>query len=342
MNVTLRLLAEWVDGEIDGDGDLAIADARPVGDARPGDITFAADDRHLEQFHHGPAAAAFVPLGTSAGRKPVILVRDPLAAFAAAFRRFRPATATGEVGVHPSAAVHPSALLGRDVAVGPFVAVGAGSIIGPRTCLAAGVVIGANCRLGSDVVLHPHVVLYDGTHLGDRVVIHAHSVIGADGFGYRRVDGRHVKVPQLGHVEIGDDVEIGACTTIDRGTFGPTTIGDGTKIDNLVQVGHNCRIGRHNLLIAQAGIAGSCTSGEGVIVAGQAGVRDHVHLGDGAILGPQTGVSKCVATNQHVMGTPAVPLRDWKLAAALSAKLPHMRKTLRRVAKHLGLTEDES
>ena len=152
----------------------------------------------------------------------------------------------------------------------------------PAVGFIRGAVVGRNCRLGDDVTLHPHAVLYDDTVLGNRVIVHANAVIGADGFGYRMQDGRHVKMPQFGCVEIGDDVEIGAGTTIDRGTFQATRIGAGTKIDNLVQIGHNCQIGRHNLFVSQVGIAGSCSTGDYVVLAGQVGVADHVHIGDRA------------------------------------------------------------
>src|SRR5439155_16608257 len=155
---------------------------------------------------------------------------------------------------------------------------GANSVIGDRCRIGNGVSVGANCRVGTESRLHPHAVLYDGTILGQRVVIHANSVIGADGFGYRPHNGAHVKVPQLGHVEIEDDVEIGACTTIDRGTFGPTRIGTGTKIDNLVQVAHNCQVGEHNLFVSQVGIAGSSSTGDHVIIAGLVGIVDRVHI----------------------------------------------------------------
>src|SRR5205807_3439123 len=165
----------------------------------------------------------------------------------------------------------------------PFAAVGEGTVVGARCRLHSGAVVGRHCRLGDDVVLYPNAVLYDGTVLGSRVIIHANAVIGADGFGYRLQNGRHVKVPQLGHVELGDDVEIGACTTIDRGTFQATRIGAGTKIDNLVQIGHNCKIGRHNLLVSQMGIAGSSTTGDYVVMAGQVGIADHIHIGDRAV-----------------------------------------------------------
>ena len=158
--------------------------------------------------------------------------------------------------------------------------------------------IGEDCKLGDDVVLHPHAVLYDGTVLGNRVIVHANAVLGADGFGYRTQNGRHVKVPQLGSVELGADVEIGACTTIDRGTFQATRIGEGTKIDNLVQIGHNCQIGKHNLLVSQVGIAGSTSTGNYVVMAGQVGVVDHLHIGDGAIIGAQSGVNRNVPAGQ--------------------------------------------
>src|SRR5262249_39630644 len=179
-------------------------------------------------------------------------------------------------GLDPLASVHPTARLGEGCELWPFAVVGENTVLGKRCTVHSGAVIGRNCRLGDDVVLHAHVVLYDDTVLGNRVVLHANTVIGADGFGYRLQNGQHVKVPQLGHVEIEDDVEIGACTTVDRGTFQATRIGIGTKIDNLVMVGHNCQIGPHNLFISQVGIAGSSTTGAYVVVAGQAGCVHHV------------------------------------------------------------------
>src|SRR5205807_1025225 len=185
-----------------------------------------------------------------------------------------------------------------------------GSILGARCQVHPGAVLGRHCRLGDDVVVYPNAVLYDGTVLGSRVIIHANAVLGADGFGYRQQSGKHVKVPQLGHVEIADDVEIGACSTIDRGTFDATRVGEGTKIDNLVQIGHNCQIGRHNLLVSQVGIAGSSSTGDYVVAAGQAGIVDHVHIGQGAVIGGQSGVSKNVPAGQRVLGAPARPERE--------------------------------
>jgi UDP-3-O-[3-hydroxymyristoyl] glucosamine N-acyltransferase len=336
---TLQQLAEWVQGEVIGDGAISVANARALADAEAGDITLAADDKHLLQFHHHPATAAIASIRAVPIGKPLIRVADPLMAFARIFQRMHGAAGPVDSGIHPTASIHPSARLGTEVVVEAFVVVGRNSVIGRASHLRAGAVVGANCRLGEAVRLHPHVVLYDNTVIGNRVIIHANSVVGADGFGYRRQDGRHEKIPQLGDVEIGDDVEIGACSTIDRGTFGPTRIGAGTKIDNLVQIGHNCRIGQHNLFVSQSGIAGSSNTGDGVVVAGQAGIVDHVQIGAGAIVGAQAGVTKDVPENQAVLGSPATPMREQKRILMTLEQLPEMRRRLRSVEKMVGLVE---
>jgi UDP-3-O-[3-hydroxymyristoyl] glucosamine N-acyltransferase len=184
------------------------------------------------------------------------------------------------------------------------------------------------------------VVVYDDCVLGDRVVVHANAVIGADGFGYRTQDGRHVKVPQLGWVEVEDDVEIGAGATVDRGTFGATRIGAGTKIDNLVMVGHNCQIGRHNILAAQAGVAGSCTTGDYVVMAGQVGVADHVHIGDRVVIAAKSGVVSDIPSDTRVLGYPARPEAHAKRIWVTLDHLPEWRRDLKRVKDHLGLGDE--
>jgi UDP-3-O-[3-hydroxymyristoyl] glucosamine N-acyltransferase len=214
-------------------------------------------------------------------------------------------------------------------------------VVGARCRLHSGAVVGRHCRLGDDVTLYPNAVLYDGTVLGDRVMVHANAVLGADGFGYRLQGGRHVKVPQLGHVEVGADAEVGACTTIDRGTFQATRVGEGTKIDNLVQIGHNCQIGRHNLFVSQLGIAGSSSTGEYVVIAGQVGIVDHCHIGDRAVIGAKAGVTKDVPAGQRMLGAPATPERDQKRILMSLEKLPEIRRDLRKIKQHLGLKDDE-
>lgn len=341
MGTTLREVAEWVSGELVGDGATPVAAARSISDAGPGDITFAVNERNLVEVHHCPAVAAVVPRSTVLQGKACIRVDDPLEAFITIAQRMRTPGRAESCGVHPRACVHPTAVVGERSRIEPFAVVGPGTVIGMRCRILAGAVVGADCRIGDDVTLHPHVTLYDGVRIGSRVTIHANSVIGADGFGYRPRNGGLEKIPQLGTVEIGDDVEIGACSTIDRGTFGATQIGSGTKIDNLVQIAHNCQIGRHNIFTSQCGIAGSSSTGDGVIVAGQAGIVDHVHVGAQAIIGAQAGITKDVPDGAHMLGSPATSLLTAKRIMMIWEKLPAMRKQLQRVLKHLGLSDDE-
>jgi UDP-3-O-[3-hydroxymyristoyl] glucosamine N-acyltransferase len=340
VSVTLRQLAELVQGTVQGDGDLTINSARTLGEAQPGDITFVEDDRRAAQLHDCRATAAVVPLSVPPNGLAVIQVADPLAAFVTIVRHLHGRAEPPPHGIDPRACIHPSASVADGVSIHAFAVVGEGSVIGPRCCLYPGVVVGRRCRLGEDVVLYPNVVVYDDTILGNRVIVHGNAVLGADGFGYRFHDGRQVKVPQLGHVEIGDDVEIGACTTIDRGTFQPTRIGAGTKIDNLVQVAHNCNVGRHNLLVSQMGMAGSSSTGDYVVVAGQVGIVGHVHIGNGAQIGGQAGVTKDVPAGQRMLGSPATPDRDQKRILMSLEKLPEMRRDLRRLKQHLGISDE--
>jgi UDP-3-O-[3-hydroxymyristoyl] glucosamine N-acyltransferase len=341
LRFTLRQLADLVQGQIHGDGDLLIHAARPLDAARPGDISFVENANYQNQLASSAASAVVVPADLTVADRSVIRVADPLSAFVQIARLLHGRSAAVASGVHERAYVHPGARLGEGVNVGPFATVGEGCDIGPRCCIHSNVVVGRDCKVGADSELFPGVVLYDGTVLGERVTVHANSVLGADGFGYRFQDGRHVKVPQLGHVEIGDDVEIGACTTVDRGTFQATRVGAGSKIDNLVQVGHNCQIGRHNLFVSQMGIAGSSSTGDYVVIAGQAGIVDHVHIGQGAVIGAQSGVSKDIPAGQRVLGAPARPEREQKRILILLEKLGAMRHDLQRIKRHLGLGDDD-
>jgi UDP-3-O-[3-hydroxymyristoyl] glucosamine N-acyltransferase len=340
VSTTVRQLADLVHGKVVGDEDLPITAACPLSEARPGTITFIETDKYLHELPHCQASAVVVPASRTANGLTVIQVADPLTAFVTIVRHLHGHAAPPPHGIDPLASVHPTARVGGDASIFPFARIGEASVLGARCQIHSGAVVGRRCRLGDDVVLYPNAVLYDGTVLGDRVIVHANAVIGADGFGYRLHDGRHVKVAQLGHVEIGDDVEIGACTTIDRGTFQATRIGSGTKIDNLVQVAHNCRIGRHNLLVSQMGIAGSSSTGDYVVVAGQVGIVDHVHIGDRSMIGAKAGVTKDVPPDQRMLGAPATPERNQKRILMSLEKLPEMRRDVRRIKQHLGLKDE--
>ncbi|MCI0461108.1 MAG: UDP-3-O-(3-hydroxymyristoyl)glucosamine N-acyltransferase [Gemmataceae bacterium] len=340
MSVTLRQLAELVQGTVQGDGDLPISGARPLGEAEPGDITFVEDARNAIQLHRSRASAAVVPSSVQPNGLPLIQVADPLTAFVQVVRHLHGRPEPPPRGIDPRASVHPSAVIGAEPSIHPFAVIEEGTVIGARCRIHAGVVIGRFCRLGDDVTLYPNAVLYDGTVLGDRVTVHASAVLGADGFGYRFHDGRHAKVPQLGHVEVGDDVEIGAGTTIDRATFGVTRIGLGSKIDNQVQVGHNCKVGRHNLLVSQVGIAGSSSTGDYVVLAGQVGVVGHVHIGDGAVVGAQSGVHRDVPAGQRMLGSPILPESEQKRVWVSMGRIPQMYRDVERIKKQLGLTGD--
>ena len=341
MVATVEELAELVRGRLVGDGTIAIQSARPVGEAGPGDITFIDDERYAKMLRASPASAAIVgphfKLPGNPAAMPMIEVADPLSAFLDVRAHLRGARGPRWTGVHPMAYVAPTARIGRDVAIYPFAYVGDEAEVGDGSTLRPGVVVGDRCKIGREVTLHPNAVLYEDVVLGNRVEVHAGTVLGGDGFGYRLVDGRHVKVPQTGRVEVGDDVEIGANCTVDRATFEATTIGEGTKIDNLVMIGHNNQVGRHNLLCGQVGIAGSCQTGDYVVMAGQAGIKDHTQIGDRVIVGAQAGVHRHIPSGQNVLGSPAIPVREQRRIFQMIARLPEMHRQLRELAAQVAL-----
>ncbi len=351
VQVTVYDLASLVQGQIHGDGKRTIRAAKPVAEAGPDDLTFVENERNARLLKSCRAAAVVAPaalvgrmaefIDKSEQTFTIVEVKDALAAFVVIMQRLHGRPQPPPHGIDPRAFVHPSAVIGPDASVLPFASVGEGSVIGARCRMYSGAIVGRNCRIGDDATLYPHVVLYDDTVLGDRVIVHANAVIGADGFGYRMQDGRHVKTPQFGCVEIGDDVEIGAGTTIDRGTFQATRIGAGTKIDNLVQIGHNCQIGKHNLIVSQVGIAGSCSTGDYVVIAGQVGIADHIHIGDGAMIGAQSGVPSDVPAGLRVLGAPARPEGEQKRILLSLDRLPALCKDVRRLKRQLGVPDEE-
>ena len=331
MPTTLAALAQLVDGELVGDGALAIRGAETLLDAGSGDITLVDRNEKAERLATASASAAVVPRGfpldvltTSA-----IVVEDVHRAFTAIVMHFRPPRASQRTGISSAASIDPSARLGADVDVHAGATIGADVHIGADSTIHSGARIMAGCNLGQRVTVYPNAVLYEGTLVGDRSVIHAGAVLGCHGFGYRVFEGSNLPAAQLGNVLVGCDCEIGACSTVDRGTYGPTIIGDGTKIDNLVMIAHNCRIGKHNMICSQVGVAGSTITGDYVVMAGQVGVRDHVRIGDHAILGAKAGVSHDVPAGAHVFGIPAIAERDQKIQFAAISKLPEMRRQLK-------------
>jgi UDP-3-O-[3-hydroxymyristoyl] glucosamine N-acyltransferase len=340
MPISLEELARHVQGTVvGGTAGLSITGAAPLETAGPADVTLidAADKLHLLAKSH--ACAAIVPQGSGPMNRPTVEVADVHAAFAAVIIRLRPPRTAARIGVSPRAVVDPTARIGADADVHPLAVIGADVEIGPGATIHSGAQIMAGCRIGTGTVIFPNAVLYENTQVGARCVIHASAVLGAYGFGYKVVGGSYCLSAQLGWVELGDDVEIGANTTIDRGTYGATSIGNGTKLDNLVMIAHNCRLGRHNMICSQVGVAGSTTTGDWVVMAGQVGVRDHVHIGDKAILGARSGVSNDVPPGITVLGEPAIELRDRKLQLATMSKLPEMRKDLKQLNARVDAIE---
>ncbi|MBV8127736.1 MAG: UDP-3-O-(3-hydroxymyristoyl)glucosamine N-acyltransferase [Planctomycetaceae bacterium] len=343
MVATVEQLAALVRGRLVGDGSVSIRSARPVAEAGPGDITFIESERYAKLLRSSPASAAIVGPHFNHNRPSikddlaVIEVDDPISAFVAVRNHLSGEQKPRWTGIHPQACVAATARIGTNVAVYPFVYVGENAEIGDGTTLFPGVVIGEGCRIGKECTIHPNAVLYPEVVLNDRVEIHAGTVLGGDGFGYRQVSGRHVKIPHTGGLEVGSDVEIGANCAIDRATFEATRIGEGTKIDNLVMIGHNNQIGRHNLLCGQVGIAGSCTTGDNVVMAGQAGIKDKTQIGDGVIVGAQAGVHRNIPSGQQVLGSPAIPVREQRRIFQMIARLPEMHRQFRQLAAQLDV-----
>lgn len=335
MTILLGELAALAGGRLIGDPSRECRGAGPPGEAKADQVTMVEDPRRGKLVADGPAVAVVTPAEGEFGETAQIIVDDPHASFARVVAHFRPPLrdVSPEVGIDPTATVAASAR------VDPSATIGAGTTIGERVRILPGVVVMPRCEIGDDCVIHANVTLYEYTRLGSRVVIHAGSVIGAHGFGYRQHEGRHVPTSQLGYVDIEADVELGACVTIDRGTYAATRIGEGTKIDNQVMIGHNCQIGRHNLFCSQVGIAGSCRTGDYVVLAGQVGLKDHITLGDRTVVGAQAGVIEDCAGDQVYLGSPATTQREQMQIVAVERRLPEMRRSIKELRRDLERLE---
>jgi UDP-3-O-[3-hydroxymyristoyl] glucosamine N-acyltransferase len=329
MPFTAAEIARHLGGEVVGDPQLPLRGFAPADRAQPGDLTFAENENYFHRAEQSAASAIIIDGPFTSSAKVLIRVPNARIAFAKVLPLFFPEPVL-PAGIHPTAVVAASAAIDPSAHIGPHCVIGEKVVIGPRCALHGGDHVGANCRLGEEVVLFPNVTLYAGTEIGNRVRIHAGTVIGSDGFGYVQDGGMHRKVPQIGNVIIRDDVEIGANVTIDRGALGPTTIGRGTKIDNLVQVAHNVTIGDHCLLVSQVGIAGSTRLGNYVILAGQVGLAGHLKIGNRVSVAAQSGVMTSIPDGEKWLGSPAAPDRQTKRQMIALQRLPEL---LRRVAE---------
>lgn len=341
MNLTLSAIATLVQGELHGDGQQVVTGAATLATARPGEITLADNSKLARHLAASAASAVIVSKDYVPEGRPCIVVDNVHGAFAKVVQTFRPQRPKRAVGVSPSASISASAQLSACVEIHPLAFIGDDVEIGAGAVIHSGVRILEGCKIGAGTTIYPNAVLYENTIVGERCLIHAGAVLGAYGFGYNSSTGTHVLSSQLGWVEIGNDVEIGACSAIDRGTYGPTTIGDGTKLDNQVQVGHNCRVGRHNLICSQTGLAGSSSTGDYVVIAGQAGLRDHVHVGDHCIVGAKSGVMNDVEPKSRVVGIPATEEGLQYRCVAAVHKLPEMRHQLVRLQKQLEALQSQ-
>ena len=332
-------LARRLECRLEGDGALEVTRVAGIEDAGPGDVTFLANSKYASKLPSTRASAIIA--GDSVTGSPCAVLRTPhvYLTFARAVGILTPASVPAP-GISSLASIDPTAELGPAVSIGPFVAIGPGARVGARTVIEPQAVVGRGVSIGADSHVHARAVIREGSTLGARVIVQSGAVIGSDGYGFaQRPDGSHEKIPQVGRVVIEDDVEIGANSTVDRPAVGETRIGAGTKIDNLVQVAHGVHIGRHVLLAAQVGIAGSTILEDRVIMAGQSGATGHVRLGAGAVVGAKSAVTKDVGSGEHVAGIPAGDMASWRESAVLVRKLPELREAVARLDARLAELE---
>lgn len=329
-------IAELLKGVSSGDANREISGVAALETAGPTELAYVESARALAQAESSKAGCLLVPEGAALAGHTTIAVRNPKLGLARAAEALHPAKRP-PAGIHPTALVAAHAQVAADCSVGPYVVIESGVTVGAGTILGAGVYLGEGVRVGAKCILHPRVTVYPGAQIGDRVILHAGVVVGSDGFGYVLAEGRHVKFPQLGKIVIEDDVEIGANTTLDRGSLGSTVIGQGTKIDNLVQIAHNVKIGRHCIIVSQTGISGSSEVGDYVVMAGQVGVGDHARIEDRVVVGGQAGVlpGKIVRRGSIVWGTPCRPMSEFKKTIARMARLDDLAEKVKALTKRM-------
>jgi UDP-3-O-[3-hydroxymyristoyl] glucosamine N-acyltransferase len=339
----VRELAEWLGATFEGDGEKELTGVAPLESAGASELSFVGTRKAAAQAENSAAGCLLVPSEwSSTSHRTAIRVPEPRTAFARALNRFYP-TAELKPGIHATAVVGKDVELGALVYIGPHAVIGDGSRLGVATSIGAGCVVGKRVSMGEGCVLHPNATVYDNVDIGRGSILHSGVVIGADGFGYVMEHDRWHKFPQVGRVEIGDFVEIGANSCVDRAALGVTSIGEGTKLDNMVHVGHNCRIGRHVVVAAQTGFSGGVVVEDYAVIGGQVGIGDKARIESRAVLGSGCGVltSKIVRSGETVWGTPARPLRQHLEQLANLARLPEMRREVAEMKRRLATLEEK-
>ncbi len=332
---TLGELAKYVGGRVCGDPEVRVKSASTLGRAREGDITFLVNRKYQKQLRTTKASAVIVAKETTETSVPLLVVDDPYYAFMQIMVLLHGHRKHKKVGVSPRASISDSAKIGADCHIHDFVTIADEAKIGDGCVIYPSAYVGRGVQIGNDSIIYPNVTIYDGCVMGNRVIINANSNIGEDGFGYASYKGIHHKIPQIGGVIIEDDVEIGACCGIERGTLGDTVIGQGSKLGDLVTIGHGAKIGPHCLLVAQVGVAGSTTLGHHCIVGGQAGIAGHTNIGNNVTIAAQAGVVNNIPDSQVVVGAPAVEAGQGKRAYSMIQYLPDMRQNIRNLQKQI-------
>ncbi len=333
---TLSELAEYVKGRICGDPNVIIKSAATLGRAGEGDISFLVNQKYQKQMKTTKASAVIVGEETTSTVVPLLVAEDPYYAFMQIMVLLHGHRKHKKVGISPKASISDSAKVGADCHIHDFATIADEAIVGDGCIIYPGAYIGEGVHIGNDSLIYPNVTIYDGCRIGNRVIINANSTIGEDGFGYASHKGVHHKIPQIGTVVIEDDVEIGACCGIERGTLGDTVIGQGSKLGDLVTIGHGSKIGPHCLLVAQVGVAGSTTLGHHCIVGGQVGIVGHISIGNNVTIAAQAGVINNVRDGKVVLGAPAIDANQGKRAYGMIQYLPEMRQNIRNLQSQVA------
>ncbi len=336
MELTASQLAALIGGEVDGDGDVTVGTFAKIEEGHPGALSFLANPKYTHFIYETKSSVVLVKRDFVAEREiaaTLIRVDDPYATIAKLLEMVSEMTKVQKRGVEQPSFVAEGVEIPEDAYVGAFAYIGAGAVIGRGAKIYPQTYVGANCSVGEDTVLYPGVKVYDGCVIGNRCIIHSGAVIGSDGFGFAPVDGHYEKIPQTGNVVVADDVEIGANTTVDRAMMGSTRIGEGVKLDNLIQVAHNCVIGDHTVMAAQAGVAGSAKIGKHCMVGGQVGFVGHITIGDGTLIGAQAGVSKGTEPGARIMGSPAVDMGEYARGLVYQKRIPKMMEQIKELEK---------